>query len=59
MVPLSHLMFMDDLLEITKFDPTEWQVIYNILIDFGSGSALGLYINQSKSIMVSSEPDVD
>lgn len=56
-VPLSHLIFVDNLLTIEKSYPYEWKVIFNTLFDFELASSL--LMNQLKSNMISREPNVD
>jgi hypothetical protein len=47
LIKIVHLMFVDDVLLLSKADPEEWSVILEVLRLFSSVS--GLTINQSKS----------
>lgn len=46
-------MFVDNLLTVGKYDPSEWQVINNIISYFGNAS--GLQVNQPRSTVILSD----
>jgi hypothetical protein len=47
LIKIVHLMFVDDVLLLSKADPEEWQIILEVIQRFSSVS--GLSINLSKS----------
>jgi hypothetical protein len=49
LLKIAHLMFVDDVLLMSKGDPSEWRVILDILQAFCNVS--GLCINFSKTIV--------